>query len=349
MYRVDIEKKRLIKLPVTSFSEFNLKERFDIQEWIDGTPEILGEELLIISKELTLSSGKRLDLLAVDKQGALAIVELKRDDSGTNVEWQAIKYASYCSIFSDDEIYKHFAEYLGTDDDNAQVKIEEFVNCEPENLNQHQRIILVSKEFHPEVISAVLWLRESEIDIECIRLTPHRDEAGNLFINPEIIIPLPEAKDYIQKKGKKQQAQRRSGTSSFSLERSSLEPDELRTRIIQSLTRPSDLTPRFRVFLEIISQEDRRYDREEVKQGLYEAGIGNDIGQAGRYLSGISQFLTKKSNPHLRQAIGFETGGGLGETKNNYHIVPEYHRIILEALQETAPKTDTESIEIDKI
>jgi hypothetical protein len=349
MYRVDIENRKLIELPIVSFSELDLKERYDIQEWINGTPEILGEALLIIGKELTLSSGKRLDLLTVDKQGALVIVELKRDDSGTDVEWQAIKYASYCSSFSHDEIYKHFAEYLGTDDDNAQGEIEKFVDCELEDLNQHQRIILVSKEFHSEVVSAVLWLRESEIDIECIRLTPHRDEAGNLFIDPEIIIPLPEAKDYIQKKERKQQGQRRSGTSSFSLEKSNLEPDELRTCMVQSLTRPSDLPPRFRAFLEIISQEDRRYDREEIKQGLYEAGIGNDIGQAGRYLSGISQFLTKKSNPHLRQAIEFETGGGLGETKNNYHVVSKYHGIILAALQGTAPKTGKESIDIDRI
>ena len=155
MYKVDLENKKLIKIPKTSFSALSLKERFDIQEWIEGTPEILGEELLIIGKELILPSGKRLDLLAVNKQGALVVIELKRDDSGSDVEWQAIKYASYCSSFSQDDIYKYFAEYLGTDADDAQLKIEEFINCEPEELNQSQRIILVSKEFHSEVISAV--------------------------------------------------------------------------------------------------------------------------------------------------------------------------------------------------
>ena len=50
MYKVDIENKKLIEIPVTSFGELNLKERFDIQEWIDGTPEILGEALLIIGR-----------------------------------------------------------------------------------------------------------------------------------------------------------------------------------------------------------------------------------------------------------------------------------------------------------
>ena len=55
--------KKLIEIPATTYSELNLRERFDIQEWIAGTPEILGEPLMIISKELILPSGRRLDLL----------------------------------------------------------------------------------------------------------------------------------------------------------------------------------------------------------------------------------------------------------------------------------------------
>ena len=59
------------------------------------------------------------------------------------------------------------------------------------------------------------------------------------------------------------------------------------------------------------------FDREEIKQQLFKKNIGDDIGQTGRYLSNISQFFTKKSNPHLRQIIDFETGGTQGETKNS--------------------------------
>lgn len=338
MYKVDVEKKKLIKIPSTTFSALNLKERFDIQEWINNTPEILGEPLLMISKELELPSGKRLDLLAVDKQAALVVIELKRDDSGYDLEWQAIKYTSYCSSFSNDEILKYYAEYLGTDDDDAQEKIEEFIDCEIDELNQKQRIILVSKEFHSDVISAVLWLREFEIDIECIRLAPHLDTQNQLFINPEIIIPLPEAKDFIQKKETRQKEQKRSGKSSFSLEKSNLPDDELKSRILHSLTRSSDLTPRFRAFLKIIIQKDRLYDREEVKEGLFETGIGNNVGQSGRYLSNISQFLTKKSNPHLRQIIEFESGGVHGETKNNYRVITQYRELVKQALEESEQK-----------
>ena len=106
--------------------------------------------------------------------GNAQIVEsVKRDNSGSDVEWQAIKYTSSCSSFSQDEIYNYFAEYLGSDSDETQIKIEEFIDSEPDNLNEKQRIILVSKEFHSDVVSAVLWLREYGVDIECVRLTPY--------------------------------------------------------------------------------------------------------------------------------------------------------------------------------
>ena len=70
--------------------------------------------------------------------------------------------------------------------------------------------------------------------------------------------------------------------------------------------------------MKIKLKQDRPYDREEVENALYEAGVGRDIGQIDRYISNISQFLTKKSNPHLMQLIEFETSGAHGETKIDY-------------------------------
>ena len=204
MFRVDIDNKQLIELKLTGFSELGLRERFDIQEWIEKSPTILGEELLVIGKEVILPSGKRLDLLCVDKAAALVIVELKRDDSGASVEWQAIKYASYCSNFLPEEIFRQYAVYLGKAEIDASKAIEEFIDGDIESLNSEQRIVLASKEFNSEVISAVLWLREFGVDIQCTRLAPYLDADGVLFIKPETIIPLPEAKDYIERKEIKQ-------------------------------------------------------------------------------------------------------------------------------------------------
>lgn len=204
MFRVHVNNKQLIELKLTGFYELGLRERFDIQEWIEKSPTILGEELLVIGKEVILPSGKRLDLLCVDKAAALVVVELKRDDSGASVEWQAIKYASYCSNFLPEEIFRQYAGYLDKAEADAAKAIEEFIDGDIESLNSDQRIILASKEFNSEVISAVLWLREFGVNIQCTRLAPYVDADGGLFIKPETIIPLPEAKDYIERKEIKQ-------------------------------------------------------------------------------------------------------------------------------------------------
>lgn len=335
MYKVDIQNKSLTKLNKVSFAELGLKERFDIQQWIEKTPSILGEELLVIAKEYELPSRTRLDLLAIDKQANLVIIELKGDESGPSVDWQSIKYASYCSNFTHEEIYRIYAEYLGTDENESELKIETFIDEETENLNESQRIILASKEFHPDVVSAVLWLRDFGVEIQCVKLEPFVDSENNLFINPSIIIPLPEAKDYIKRRETKTKEKSLSKSSSFSLEKSDLEPEALKEQLVSSFSRISDLIPRVRAFFSILLSENRSFDREEIKTKLHEDGIGNDIGHTGRLLSNISQFLTKKSNPHLRQVVEFQSGGAHGETKNNYMIAEEFRALVAEALEQT--------------
>jgi len=334
MYKLDAEGKRLIPLAYNSFSDLGVMERFDIQEWVEKTPSILGQELLVIAKELPLPSGIRLDLLAIDKQANLIIIELKRDKSGRDVEWQAIKYASYCSNFSPDDIFTYYAQYLQADVDEAKLRVEEFIDEELDKLNQDQQILLVATEFHPDVVSAVLWLREYGIEIKCIRLRPYLDDVGNLFIISDVIIPLPEAKDYLQRREAKQREARRVRTSTFSLEKGDFDLPELEQKLRKTFARQSTLIPRLIRFLKILLSEDRSFGREEIKRKLFEEGIGSNIGQSGRYLSNISQFLTKKSNAHLRQVIEFDTSGGLGDTKDNYRVVPEYRDMLSLLIEE---------------
>jgi hypothetical protein len=339
MYKVDVSKKTLTKLTEIKYSDLGLRERFDIQEWIEKSPGILGEELLIIAKEYELPSRTRLDLLAIDKNANLVVIELKRDDSGSSVDWQAIKYASYCSAFTDEEIYRIHAAYRSIDEDAAQREIEQFIDEEPEQLNQTQRIILASKEFHSDVVSAVLWLLDYGIEIQCIKLEPFVDQENNLFINPSIIIPAPEARDYIKRKETKNKEKSLSKSGSFSLEKSSLNNEDLRAALLESFSRPSDLTPRVLAFFEILLSEDRTFDREEIKAALFEKGIGENIGHTGRLLSNISQFLTKKSNPHLRQVVEFESGGEHGETKNNYKVSTEYRPLVSDVINMACQQT----------
>ena len=52
-------------------------------------------------------------------------------------------------------------------------------------------------------------------------------------------------------------------------------------------------------------------------------------------MSIISQLLTKKSTPHLRQVIEFSGGSRSGEEKDNFKINPKYRQLLEEVLNET--------------
>src|SRR3569623_1976072 len=114
MFRINKIANEIEALDERSFAELGFRERQHLQEWIVKTPSCLGEELLIIQKEFGGFSDtlERLDLLALDKQGSLVLIKIKLDDTGRDVTWQALKYASYCSSLSKDNIRSIFQEYL---------------------------------------------------------------------------------------------------------------------------------------------------------------------------------------------------------------------------------------------
>ena len=93
LFRVNPETKETAALEEVQFAALSLQEPRDIQEWIADNPRILGDDLLIVAKEFSGFDGtrERLDLLAVDRSGELVVIELKRDDSGSDTHWQAIK------------------------------------------------------------------------------------------------------------------------------------------------------------------------------------------------------------------------------------------------------------------
>jgi hypothetical protein len=74
--------------------------------------------------------------------------------------------------------------------------------------------VLASAEFSRELTTAVLWLNEHDLDIRCVRLTPHSDGA-RVFVDVQQVLPLPEASEYFvnlrEKKAEERQARLREG------------------------------------------------------------------------------------------------------------------------------------------
>jgi len=101
-------------LEPTSFDALNLTEA-DIEEWIIETPSILGEDLLVVASQYAKfdRTAERPDVLALDPDGKLVVIELKRDSADKTTDLQAIKYASYCSTISAERASR-ISEHFGT-------------------------------------------------------------------------------------------------------------------------------------------------------------------------------------------------------------------------------------------
>lgn len=214
MYKIHIDQNRITPVEAKRFTDLRLTERKHLQEWLEHCPEALaqneGEELLIIQKEFDGfdDTRERLDLLAIDKDGNLVIIENKLDDSGRDVVWQALKYASYCASLSKAQVVDIYQRYLnqkaqetGEPAANAEENLVEFLEVdglEAAQINsiKSQRLIFVAAKYRKEVTSTVLWLSQFDISCQCFKVTPY--QAGDeLFLNVEQIIPTPESSEFM--------------------------------------------------------------------------------------------------------------------------------------------------------
>lgn len=219
IFSLDKEQKTAIPLTKTTYTNLEIKED-NIEKLIAKTPcEFLDEDILIIGEQIDSweETKERCDLLGLDKSGNLVIIEVKRDgDSNSDTTIQAVKYASYFSGYSIKDIVEEYQKYERKYQNNEcseeeiKTKIEEFIEKDDNfvGINSKQRIILIGKEFRKEVTSAVLWLRESDINIKCIEIIPYKDSLGNTFIKRQTLIPLKETEDFMVHRKQKEEENR---------------------------------------------------------------------------------------------------------------------------------------------
>lgn len=203
-----------------SFVELKLTERGDLQRLLRTQIDVLGEDLYVLAEEFGDwdESRRRIDLLAIDKAANLVVIELKRTADGGHMDLQAIRYASMVSTMTLEravEIHAAFLEHIGGVPVDAERLILEFLGWEERDEDRFAddvRILLVSEDFGKEMTTAVLWLRDRDIDIRCVRLRPY-SHGEMKMIDVQQIIPLPEAQEYQVQVREKEQQVRKSKTA----------------------------------------------------------------------------------------------------------------------------------------
>ena len=169
----------------------------NLEDWITTDPSILGEPLLIIGRQVLIPDTKdKLDLLAVDPEGTVVIIELKRGHLKDPVDIQSLRYASYISKWRFEDLENVARIYFGKVGDpefnfNAIFELfcEEAGADEVPDLNVDQRMIIVGSAVRDKIGSVALWLRDHSVDIKVIEVQAYK-EGESILIEPNIIVPM---------------------------------------------------------------------------------------------------------------------------------------------------------------
>lgn len=208
-----LTKSSLAPIPTTSFGVHGFKERGDLQRLLRSNIAAVAEDVLVIAEEFAdwEDSHRRIDLLGIDRQANLVVIELKRDDDG-HMELQAVRYAAMVRSMTFARAAEAYADYLkahGSAENAGEKLLAHLGWDEPreDDFAQEVRIVLVARDFSKELTTAVLWLNEYGLDIRCVRIHPYALN-GEVIIDSQQVIPLPETEAYTVKIKNKEQAVR---------------------------------------------------------------------------------------------------------------------------------------------
>lgn len=163
----------------------------NLENWIVSDPNFLREGLTIIGRQFVVSGGK-IDLLALDPNGRIIIIEIKRGMLRRKTIAQIIDYAASIDLMSEDELKNKVNDYL----QSQNLSIEEvFNNINIDDVfNKETRDILlfvVGSTKEPGLERMIEYLSDKyNMPISTITFDIFSQENGNKIIAREISEPF---------------------------------------------------------------------------------------------------------------------------------------------------------------
>lgn len=143
--------KKLAFSPIESENKLEETLREDIS--------ILSEDLLLIGNQIRTAHGKIIDMLAIDQNGSLIIIELKKEKTPRDVVAQALDYASWVQDLSYEEILSIYKEK--NDAPLEKAFDEKYESSLPDKINESHKIMIVSAQLNSETERIINYLADN--------------------------------------------------------------------------------------------------------------------------------------------------------------------------------------------
>lgn len=319
-----------LKVIESSMAQEGRTEVYDLEAWIASDPSIVGPDLIVIGRQIATKSGP-LDLLAVDKDGNLVVIELKREVLPREALVQAIDYASDLADWDIDRINAVCLKHAQKSLDDALTEQFPDINLESVNVNETQRIILVGFSIESSLERMIGWLSDHyNVNINAVVLNYTKTKSGEELLTRTSVI----SEEVEQERVRKRKFQIPMSDKPGEYDR-----DQLRTMLKKYLSQDLYSARRIRDVMLPVCLKLERVTREELKQEFVNYGEAESVRQAGYFLSLISQQVGMEKNDFLRQVIGYGYPNYSWE-KDNYRIKNEYKELVAEVLKDLQQEED---------
>ena len=167
-------------VPIT-FGTMDLESR--LEEILENDITIASPNWMIIGRQVHTDWEGRIDLLAIDQEGNLIVIELKRNKTPREILAQALDYGSWVRTLKSDNIAKIYSEYrakyhAGEPDQSLD---EAFLNrfslkSLPDDLNDEHELVIVASTLDPSTERVVKYLSEyHELSINALFFRTFKD------------------------------------------------------------------------------------------------------------------------------------------------------------------------------
>jgi hypothetical protein len=160
VWRIDGQLSRIAPVPL------DLESR--LEDMLDRDIAIANPDWLVIGRQVITPHGGRVDLLAIDRDGNLVIIELKRNQMPRDIVTQVLDYGSWVSSLRAEDIAPIFNEYRKKRFPNEPDLSIDAAFCRrfglksmPEELNERHELVIVGSTFDADTERIVTYLSDT--------------------------------------------------------------------------------------------------------------------------------------------------------------------------------------------
>lgn len=174
--------------PVEKIHFSSMETERKLEDVITHDISIIDPSLLLIGRQINTAFGKFIDILAMNSEGNLVIIELKRNKTPREVVSQTLDYASWIQQLNYTDIIEIYSE-KNPGKQLEQDFVDYFQTDLPETLNELHQLIIVSAELDPATERIINYLTNFGVPVNALFFHYFKDGdneylARNWLIDP---------------------------------------------------------------------------------------------------------------------------------------------------------------------